>query len=62
MQETLVPFSGTACSVLWSEDSMEKGSELPSSIKGKLGGPSLRRLPLSVTPSVLQAVISFFLS
>lgn len=61
MQENLVAFSGTASSILWSEDDMEKGSDLPSSLKGKLGGPSLRRLTLSLTPSVLQAVI-FFLS
>lgn len=52
-------FAGTASSILWSEDDMEKGSDLPSSIKGKLGGPSLRRLTLSLTPSVLQAVILF---
>lgn len=59
MQEKLVAFACTACSVLWSEDNIEKGSKLPSSIKGKLGGPSLRRLTLSLTSSVLQAVILF---
>ncbi|XP_078155872.1 tRNA/rRNA methyltransferase (SpoU) family protein [Carex rostrata] len=56
--ENLKAFAGTASSILWSEDDMEKGSDLPSSIKGKLGGPSLRRLTLSLTPSVLQAIFA----
>ncbi|KAJ4784544.1 tRNA/rRNA methyltransferase (SpoU) family protein [Rhynchospora pubera] len=56
--ENLMAFAGTACSVFWSEDNMGNNSELPSSIKGKLGGPSLRRLTSSLTSSVLQAIFA----
>jgi len=33
--------------------------QLPSSIKGKLGGPSLRRLAPQTTSSLLEAVCFF---
>ncbi len=32
---------------------------LPSSVRGKLGGPSQRRLSSSTTTAVLQAVLIF---
>lgn len=47
-----------SCSVFWSyviTDDMI----LPGSIKGRLGGPSQRRLPSSLRSSVLEAVRLF---
>lgn len=55
MQKELVCFSDLSSSIFWS--SIEMGeTNLPSSVKGKLGGPSQRRLSLSTTTAVLQAV------
>lgn len=36
--------------------------DLPCSIKGKLGGPSQRRLATSITSSVLQCVRPFLIT
>ncbi|CAM0871313.1 unnamed protein product [Alopecurus aequalis] len=54
--ENMVLFSKQSCSVFWlkSTDNMD----LPSSVKGKLGGPSQRRLATSITSSVLQCIWS----
>lgn len=54
--ENMVVFSKQSCSVFWlrSTDIMD----LPCSVKGKLGGPSQRRLATSITSSVLQCVWS----
>ncbi|CAA6657139.1 unnamed protein product [Spirodela intermedia] len=53
--EDLMSFSNSVCSIFWS-DPVVKNIDLPSSTKGKLGGPSPRRLPLHITSSVLQAL------
>lgn len=37
-----------------------KDSQLPGSVKGKLGGPSQRRLSTTLTTLVLQAVYSLY--
>ncbi len=50
----MVIFSRTSCSIFWLRNSEDM--DLPSSVKGKLGGPSQRRLPTSTTSLVLQAV------
>ncbi|CAA7393157.1 unnamed protein product [Spirodela intermedia] len=55
--EDLMSFSNSVCSIFWS-DPVVKNIDLPSSTKGKLGGPSPRRLPLHITSSVLQAILS----
>lgn len=55
MQEELVCFSNLSCSIFWSNIAMEE-TNLPSSVMGKLGGPSQRRLSFSTTTVVLQAV------
>ena len=55
MQEELVSFSYLSCSIFRSSIVMEE-TNLPSSVKGKLGGPSQRRLSSSTTTAVLQAV------
>lgn len=55
--EELVTYANLSCSIFWSGVATEDGN-LPCSIKGKLGGPSQRRLPLSTSTSVLQAIMS----
>jgi len=55
----MVAFSKLSCSVFWFRDVENK--DLPHSIKGKLGGPSQRRLATSITSSVLQGVCSVLL-
>jgi tRNA guanosine-2'-O-methyltransferase len=52
----MVIFSKTSCLVFWLKN-MEN-MDLPYSVKGKLGGPSQRRLPTSITSSVLHGVRS----
>ncbi|KAG0553292.1 hypothetical protein BDA96_01G581400 [Sorghum bicolor] len=54
--ENMVAFSKLSCSVFWFRDVENK--DLPHSIKGKLGGPSQRRLATSITSSVLQGIWS----
>nr|ABF93471.1 RNA methyltransferase, TrmH family protein, expressed [Oryza sativa Japonica Group] len=54
--ENMVIFSRTSCSIFWLRNSEDM--DLPSSVKGKLGGPSQRRLPTSTTSLVLQAIWS----
>ncbi|KAK9203377.1 hypothetical protein WN943_013631 [Citrus x changshan-huyou] len=53
--EELVCFSNLSCSIFLSNIAMEE-TNLPSSVIGKLGGPSQRRLSFSTTTVVLQAV------
>jgi tRNA guanosine-2'-O-methyltransferase len=55
----MVIFSKTSCLVFWLRN-MEN-MDLPCSVKGKLGGPSQRRLATSITFSVLQGVGSFLI-
>lgn len=57
--ENMVAFSKLSCSVFWFRDVDNK--DLPPSNKGKLGGPSQRRLATSITSSVLQGVCPSFL-
>ncbi|KAF8780329.1 hypothetical protein HU200_001429 [Digitaria exilis] len=54
--ETMVVFSKLSCSVFWLRNIEDM--DLPSSVKGKLGGPSQRRLATSITSSVLQGIWS----
>lgn len=51
----LVSFAQLSCSIFWSRKVMED-TDLPYSVRGKLGGPSQRRLSLSTTTVILQAV------
>ncbi|XP_042490760.1 uncharacterized protein LOC122070638 isoform X2 [Macadamia integrifolia] len=53
----LVSFAKSACSTFWSIPVFED-VQLPSSVRGKLGGPSQRRLASCTTASVLQAILS----
>ncbi|XP_020547413.1 uncharacterized protein LOC105155957 isoform X2 [Sesamum indicum] len=53
--EELVAFTKLSCSIFWSAVVTEDMS-LPGSIRGKLGGPSQRRLPSSLCTSVLEAI------
>nr|XP_043612363.1 uncharacterized protein LOC122584195 isoform X2 [Erigeron canadensis] len=54
--EGLLPYTNNSCSVFWSEDFGE--TTLPSSVKGRLGGLSQRRLSSSNTTAVIQAITS----
>ncbi|XP_024987092.1 uncharacterized protein LOC112522227 isoform X1 [Cynara cardunculus var. scolymus] len=54
--EELVSYTNQSCSVFWSEEAGD--TTLPSSIKGRLGGLSQRRLSSSNTTAVLQAITS----
>ncbi|XP_057476407.1 uncharacterized protein LOC130764285 [Actinidia eriantha] len=54
--EGLVSFASSSCSIFWG-DKVEDAN-LPSSIRGKLGGPSQRRLSSSATTAVLEAIMS----
>ncbi|KAL9326764.1 hypothetical protein ACSQ67_007409 [Phaseolus vulgaris] len=53
----LVQFSKQSCSVFWS-GVVTEDTALPGAVKGKLGGPSQRRLSVSATSVVLQAIMS----
>lgn len=55
MQEELVSFANLSCSIFLSSSEIDD-KVLPSSVRGKLGGPSQRRLSNSLTTAVLQAV------
>jgi hypothetical protein len=59
IQDNLVTFSKQSCSVFWLKN--KDDMDLPGSVKGKLGGPSQRRLATSVTSSVLQSVCPFLI-
>jgi len=59
MQPDLVQFSKQSCSVFWS-GVVTEDTALPGAVKGKLGGPSQRRLSVSATSVVLQAVSTFY--
>lgn len=54
--EGLVSFATSSCEIFWSV--VVDDTDLPPSIRGKLGGPSQRRLPSSITTEVLQAITS----
>ncbi|XP_040986583.1 uncharacterized protein LOC121234635 isoform X3 [Juglans microcarpa x Juglans regia] len=53
--EELVSFANLSCSI-YSSSTVIDDMDLPSSVRGKLGGPSQRRLSSSTTAAVLQAV------
>ncbi|KAG7955620.1 hypothetical protein I3843_11G082000 [Carya illinoinensis] len=53
--EELVSFANLSCSIYSSSTAIDD-IDLPSSVRGKLGGPSQRRLSSSTTTAVLQAV------
>ncbi|XP_010274499.1 PREDICTED: uncharacterized protein LOC104609816 isoform X2 [Nelumbo nucifera] len=55
--EDFVSFAKSACSIFWSSPIIED-LLLPCSVRGKLGGPSQRRLASSTTMAVLQAIES----
>ncbi|CAJ2663943.1 unnamed protein product [Trifolium pratense] len=55
--DDLVQFANYSCSIFWS-GAVEEDTALPGAVKGKLGGPSQRRLPISATTAVLQAMMS----
>ncbi|XP_042008836.1 uncharacterized protein LOC121757352 isoform X1 [Salvia splendens] len=55
--EELMSFTKLSCSVFWSSVVIEDMA-LPGSIRGRLGGPSQRRLPCSPCTSVLEAITS----
>ncbi|XP_057978420.1 uncharacterized protein LOC131164899 isoform X2 [Malania oleifera] len=55
--DDLISFANLSCSIFWSSVVIED-TILPSSVTGKLGGPSQRRLSSSMTTSVLQAIAS----
>ncbi|KAK8520784.1 hypothetical protein V6N13_076919 [Hibiscus sabdariffa] len=55
--EELVSFANLSCSIFSSGSDIED-KVLPGSVRGKLGGPSQRRLTISLTTAVLQAGIS----
>ncbi|KAI4369980.1 hypothetical protein MLD38_018368 [Melastoma candidum] len=57
IMKNLVLFTKVSCTVLWFTLELE-ATKLPSSVCGKLGGPSQRRLPSEITSSVLQAITS----
>ncbi|XP_062146057.1 uncharacterized protein LOC133854045 isoform X2 [Alnus glutinosa] len=52
--EELISFANMSCSIFSSSTGTEDKA-LPSSVRGKLGGPSQRRLSSSTTAAVLQA-------
>ncbi|XP_058009472.1 uncharacterized protein LOC131168902 [Hevea brasiliensis] len=54
--EELVSFASMSSSVFWK--SIVNDTNLPSSVRGKLGGPSQRRLSSSTTTAVLEAITS----
>uniref|UniRef100_A0A803PMX3 tRNA (guanosine(18)-2'-O)-methyltransferase TARBP1 n=1 Tax=Cannabis sativa TaxID=3483 RepID=A0A803PMX3_CANSA len=56
IMEELVSYATLSSSIFSSSIKME--SNIPSSVKGKLGGPSQRRLSSSTTTVVLQAITS----
>lgn len=58
MQEDLISWAKSSCLVFWS-DPVQGNELLPNSLRGKLGGPSQRRLPYSVATAVLQSVWVF---
>ncbi|XP_019190926.1 PREDICTED: uncharacterized protein LOC109185383 isoform X1 [Ipomoea nil] len=55
LQDSLVSFARLSCYIFDSRSIIDD-SVLPGSIKGRLGGPSQRRLPSSTASSVLQAI------
>ncbi|XP_057773845.1 uncharacterized protein LOC130993110 isoform X2 [Salvia miltiorrhiza] len=55
--EELVSFTKLSCSVFWSSVITEDMT-LAGSVRGRLGGPSQRRLPSSPCTSVLEAITS----
>ncbi|KAK3029857.1 hypothetical protein RJ639_038291 [Escallonia herrerae] len=55
--EEVVSFSILSCSIFWSSMVTEDSSR-PSAIRGKLGGPSQRRLSASTSTAILQAITS----
>ncbi|KAL8088926.1 hypothetical protein AgCh_038625 [Apium graveolens] len=55
--ENLISFAQFSCSILWSHMVVDD-TDMPSSIRGRLGGPTQRRLSVLTTTVILQAIIS----
>ncbi|VFQ70505.1 unnamed protein product [Cuscuta campestris] len=53
--DSLVSFARLSCNIFYSRNVIEVG-DLPGSIKGRLGGPSQRRMPSSIARPVLLAI------
>ncbi|KAL6279881.1 hypothetical protein ACE6H2_016762 [Prunus campanulata] len=59
IMEELVSFANLSCSIFSYTDTTKMADAiLPGSVRGKLGGPSQRRLSSSTTTPVLQAIMS----
>lgn len=57
LQKELVSLANLSCSIFSHANTTKMAdASLPGSVKGKLGGPSQRRLSSSTTTAVLQAV------
>ncbi|KAF5188699.1 tRNA/rRNA methyltransferase (SpoU) family protein [Thalictrum thalictroides] len=54
--EEIVSYAKLVCSTFWCNPIVD--SHLPSSIRGKLGGPSQRRLASRTTTAVMEAILS----
>ncbi|KAK7330831.1 hypothetical protein VNO77_25035 [Canavalia gladiata] len=54
--DDLVQLANRSCSVFWS-GVVPEDSALPGAVKGKLGGPSQRRLSISATTTVLLTMV-----
>ncbi|KAK1356468.1 putative tRNA (Guanosine(18)-2'-O)-methyltransferase [Heracleum sosnowskyi] len=54
--ENLISFAQFSSSILWSHVVIDN-TEMPSSVRGRLGGPTQRRLSVSTTTVILQAII-----
>ncbi|PIA40951.1 hypothetical protein AQUCO_02300016v1 [Aquilegia coerulea] len=54
--EEIVSYAKLVCSTFWCDPAVD--THLPSSVRGKLGGPSQRRLATCTTTAVLKAILS----
>ncbi|KAL3677602.1 hypothetical protein R1sor_027550 [Riccia sorocarpa] len=57
IMDEIKSYAGRSVSAFWEYEQTES-SELPAAVKGKLGGPSQRRLPSPLTAAVLQGILS----
>ncbi|XP_020577528.1 LOW QUALITY PROTEIN: uncharacterized protein LOC110022769 [Phalaenopsis equestris] len=57
LRDEVLYFARLVSPIFWSS-SLVKGIELPSSVRGKLGGPTQRRLATPTTTAVLQSIVA----